>query len=152
MDPETKQAQNPVPPGMVRVRILRPHPKLAAAPGTVTLVSREATQFLLSPPVQKSNQPVTHWESNQIDVFPESPFAELLPDNWIEPAPEIKAVNPEDYHKVVFLKYHSRYAYKPGDIGLVHRDRLQDLLAQGYVRMYVKPGFIDKVKSFIHTR
>lgn len=70
--------------------------------------------------------------ADQVERLLPDGHIEILPDDYTEPVPEPKKT---EYVKVVWLKAHGYFAYSAGDVGIVDKNRLQELLDGEYVRL-----------------
>jgi len=137
MDQADNNIQTPPRPGWIRVKFLKIHWKFAYREGDVTFLSPEKAKMLAE--VVDSN-------GKFID-----PYVEILPGDWTEPPAEKKLAIPEsEYIPVVWREFHPKYAYKPGDKGIVHPDKIMGLIEGGFVQVDKKSNsnILKKIKSF----
>jgi len=141
MNQAVKNIQTPPRPGWIRVKFLKLHWKFAYLEGDVTFLSPEKAALL-----SRTQDP----EGLLVE-----PFVKILPEDWKEPAGETKPAIPEsDYIHVIWQKFHSKYAYKPGDHGIVAPDKIMGLIEEGFVLVDKKhnSNILQKIKSFTKKR
>lgn len=122
---ENKDNLTPPINGWIRVRFLKPHWKFGYREGDVTFLAPEKAEMLSE---------IIDSRGKLID-----PFVEILYEDWERPVVEAKPILPEsEYIPVTWVKFHPKYAYSPGNKGIVHPDRIMELIEGGYVQVEKK--------------